>query len=160
MSITPFKILEWTPRYSVHVAMIDGEHQIWFDLVNGLHQAMLVGKGSEILANLLVQITEFTLYHFAHEEELMAAAGYPQIQAHIKEHDELRDTARRFMERFERGEIAMTIELTMFLSQWIRQHTMTTDRRMGEYLSTRGNASPPAARLAQRRDTGRPDRAP
>jgi hemerythrin-like metal-binding protein len=99
---------------------------------------MLVGKGAEILASLLAQMTQYTLYHFAHEEELMAAAEYPQMQAHVRQHDELRETARRFAERFERGEIAMTIELTLFLSQWIRQHTMTTDRQMGEYLNARG----------------------
>ncbi len=131
MLTTPVKILEWTPQYSVHVVTIDREHQMWFDLVNGLHQAMLVAKGSDILATLLAQMTQYTLYHFAHEEELMAAAGYPQMQDHVKQHDELRETARRFVERFERGEIAITIELTLFLAQWIKQHTMTTDLRMG-----------------------------
>jgi hemerythrin-like metal-binding protein len=138
MLTTPVKILEWNPQYSVYVVTIDQEHQMWFDLVNSLHQAMLVGKGSEILATLLAQMTHYTLYHFAHEEELMAAAEYPLMQAHVQQHDELRETARRFVERFERGEIAMTIELTLFLSQWIRQHTMTTDRQMGEYLNARG----------------------
>ncbi len=140
MLTTPVKILEWTPQYSVHVVTIDQEHQMWFELVDGLHQAMLVGKGSEILATLLAQMTQYTSYHFAHEEELMAAAGYPQMQAHVQQHDELRETTRRFVARFELGEIGMTIELTLFLSQWIKQHTLTTDRRMGEYLSARENA--------------------
>jgi hemerythrin-like metal-binding protein len=124
MITTSVKILEWTPQYAVHV------------VTNDLHQAMLVGKGSEILASLLGQMTHYTFYHFAHEEELMAAACYPQMPAHINEHDELREAAKRFVERFERGEIAMTIELTLFLSRWIRRHTMTTDRRMGEYLNS------------------------
>jgi hemerythrin-like metal-binding protein len=150
MSTTPVKILEWTPQYSVQVETIDREHQIWFDLVNGLHQAMLVGKGSEILATLLAQMTQYTVYHFAHEEELMAASGYPEMQDHVQQHNELRETTMRFVERFERGEIAMTIELTLFLSQWIRQHTMTIDRRLGEYLSARGNEPLAAPRLPTR----------
>jgi hemerythrin len=150
MSTTPVKILEWTPQYSVHVETIDREHQIWFDLVNGLHQAMLVGKGSEILATLLAQMMQYTLYHFAHEEELMVASGYPEMQDHVQQHNELRETSKRFEERFKRGEIAMTIELTLFLSQWIRQHTMTIDRRMGDYLSAHGNGPLPAVRLSAR----------
>ncbi len=160
MLITPFKILEWTRKFSVHVATIDREHQIWFDLVSGLHQAMLVGQGTEILATLLAQTTQYTLRHFAHEEQLMTAAAYPEMQVHVRQHDELRETARSFTVRFERGEIAMTIELTLFLSQWMRQHTMTTDRRMGEYLNAHRNASLAAARRPRARIIARPGGTP
>ena len=64
----------------------------------------------------------------------MAASHYPGRQAHIQQHDALHRRAKTLIERFDRGEVTMTIELTLFLSEWIRKHTMTTDRRFGEYL--------------------------
>jgi hemerythrin len=130
------KILEWTPEYAVQVAEIDREHQVWFDVVNRLHAAMLAGKGVEILGVLLAETTRYTSDHFAHEEQLMAAVDYPELRAHVQQHDGLRRQAREFRKRFERGEVTMTIELTLFLSAWIKQHTMTTDRQLGRYLST------------------------
>ena len=137
MSAVKLKILEWTPECAVNVPQIDQEHRIWFGAVNRLHEAMLDGKGKEHLRRVFAKMMQFTLDHFAHEEELMAAERYPGLQAHIQEHDELRSKARAFGERFERGETTMTIELMLCLSVSIKKQIMTTDRLLGEYLSAR-----------------------
>ena len=146
MAVIPLKFLEWTPEYAVHVAEIDRQHRVWFDLVNRLHEAMLAGNGREVLGGLLGETTKYTLHHFAAEENLMAAARYPALQTHVKQHDALRERTNVFVGRFERGESTMTIEFTLFLSEWVRQHTTSADRRLGEYLNTRGSAS---ARLSR-----------
>ena len=136
MSAVQVKILERTAEYTVHVPEIDREHQHWFDVVNRLHAAMLAGEGVKSLAALLVETTRYTIHHFAHEEELMGSKRYPGFKAHIQQHEALRRKARGFVERFEHGETTMTIEFTLFLSEWIRGHVMSSDRRLGEYLST------------------------
>ena len=135
MSVVPKKILEWSPEYSVHVAEIDREHQIWFDLVNRLHEAMLAGKGVELLRTLSREMLKHTFDHFAHEEELMAAVRYPGLPSHLQQHDALRRSARAFMQRYERGEVTITIELMLFLSEWVKLHVTTTDRQLGEYIN-------------------------
>jgi hemerythrin-like metal-binding protein len=84
MSAIPVKILEWTPEYSVHVPEIDREHQTWFSVTNRLHEAMLAGEGTRILATLLAEITQYTLHHFANEEKLMAAVQYAGLRAHVQ----------------------------------------------------------------------------
>ncbi len=138
MPTTAAKLLEWTPEHSVHVPGIDREHQAFFDLLNRLQAAMLEGTGKEILEALLAEVTGYACYHFAHEKELMTTAHYPGLQGHVREHEELRRKALTFQERFERGEVTMTIELTLFLAEWITRHLMTTDRHLGEYLMARG----------------------
>jgi hemerythrin len=135
------KIFEWTPEYSVHDNEIDREHQAWLDGVNRLHQAMLAGKGTEIVGTLLEEMMQYTSYHFAHEARLMAAIQYPEIRAHVQQHNELRRKVGALVERFGRGEATITIELTLFLSEWIKQHILTSDRRLGEYLITSGRAT-------------------
>ena len=138
MSTAPANILEWTPEYSVNVAEIDREHRIWFSVVNRLHAAMLSGKGTKILGPLLAEVTDYTRCHFAHEENLMAAARYPAFREHVQEHKALRQRTQAFTNRFQSGEAAMTIEFTLFLSEWIKGHTMSRDRRLGEYLISSG----------------------
>lgn len=134
MSAPPVKILEWTAEYSVHVPEIDREHQAWFTVINRLHEAMLAGAGSRILATLLADMMQYTLLHFASEEKLMAAIHYAGRRAHLRQHDGLRRRAKAFAERFERGEATLTIELTLFLSEWIKHHTLTTDRQLGDAI--------------------------
>jgi hemerythrin len=137
MSVVPAKILEWSPDYSVPVPEIDREHQNWFDIVNRLHEAMLAGRGAGHLRAIFAESTQFALDHLAHEEQLMAAAHYPALQEHVEQHDELRRRCRAFGERFDGGETTMTIEMMLYLSETIKQHIMTFDRPMGDYLRAR-----------------------
>ena len=121
MSAIPVKILEWTPEYSVHVPEIDREHQTWFSVTNRLHEAMLAGEGTRILATLLAEMTQYTLYHFANEEKLMATVQYAGLRAHVRQHDDLRRRANAFGERFERGEATITIGRTCTRSRFPRR---------------------------------------
>ena len=134
MSTAPSNIMEWTPEYSVHDAEIDREHQFLFGIVNRLHVAMLAGQGAETLGTLLAELAKYTIYHFANEEKTMVAAHYPEMLAHVEQHEGLRRRVSEVKVRFERGEIAITIELMLFLSDWLRNHTMVTDRRLGDYI--------------------------
>jgi hemerythrin-like metal-binding protein len=127
-------MLEWTPEFAVHVPEIDRDHQFQFGLVNRLHEAMLAGQGAEILGTLLAELTKFTRDHFAREEKIMVAMRYPEMPAHVQQHDQIRRRVTEVEARFERGETAITIELMLFLSDWIRNHTMVTDSRLGDYI--------------------------
>ena len=127
-------ILEWTPECAVHVPEIDRDHQFQFGLANRLHEAMLAGQGAEILGPLLAELTKFTRDHFAREEKIMVAMRYPEMPAHVQQHDQIRRRVTEVEARFERGETAITIELMLFLSDWIRNHTMVTDSRLGDYI--------------------------
>jgi len=126
--------MEWTQEYTAHDAGIDREHQVLFGLVDRLHQAMLKGQGTEVLGMLLAELTKFVGNHFANEEKIMAAMRYPEMLAHVQQHDQIRRRMEGVAARFERGETAITIELMLFLSDWLSNHTMVTDRRLGDYI--------------------------
>jgi hemerythrin len=127
-------LLEWTPEFAVHVPEIDREHQFLFGIVNRLHVAMLAGQGAETLGTLLAELSKYTIYHFANEEKTMVAAHYPEMLAHVEQHEGLRRRVNEVKARFERGEIALTIELMLFLSDWLRNHVTITDRRLGDFI--------------------------
>jgi hemerythrin len=41
--------------------------------------------------------------------------------------------AREFADRFESGQNATTLEYLVFLADWVKEHTTTTDRELGQY---------------------------
>ncbi len=141
MSKVPVMILEWTPVLAVHVPEIDREHQMFFDILNRLHQAMLAGKGKEIIKTLIGEVTQYAQDHFAHEEKLMVAVRYPGLREHVQEHNVLRHGVGPFVARVAREEATMTIEFMLYLSNWIKQHIKTADWRLGEYIRTTGGGS-------------------
>jgi hemerythrin-like metal-binding protein len=153
MSTTPLNIPEWSPEDAVGVPEIDREHEMAFDTLHRLHAAMLVGKGREFVRAVFPETVQVALDHFAHEEELMAAVQYPELRAHAAQHDEARRNVGAFAERFASGEITMTIELTLFVAEWLKQHFRIYDRRLAEYLKAHGSAparqpDPPSDKLS------------
>jgi len=67
----------------------------------------------------------------------MQDTHYPEYREHVRQHEELQRKIRLFSERFERGETTMAIELALFISSSIKQHNMTTDQQLIEYLNAR-----------------------
>jgi hemerythrin len=141
MSTITTQISKLSPDYIDHNAEIDRQHQIPFNLLKRLHDAMLLGRGKEILGVILSQAKAHASEHRAYEEKLMADTRYPDYREHIQQHEELQRKTSPFFERFERGETTMTIELSLFISSWTEQHIKTTDRRLLEYLSARRSTS-------------------
>jgi len=140
MSTTAMRISLWSPQYLVHDAEIDRQHQALFEPANRLHEAMLLGKGKEVLAEIVERAKRLVSEHNAYEERLMKDTHYPEYQEHVQQHAELARKARFLLERFECGETTMTIELALFFSPSIKHHVMKHDRRLAEYLNARSSA--------------------
>ncbi len=123
-------LFQWTEAYSVDDPEIDRQHKKLFGYADDLHRAMLSGTGKQILERLLANLVAYTREHFSHEEQLMARIGYPDRDAHVREHVELTRQVTEFQQRFACGQVAMTVEISQFLSQWLKHHISTVDRRL------------------------------
>ena len=129
---------EWTADYAVGVPQIDDEHQQLFALVEKMHQAMIEGKGREFLEDLLMCLVSYTCYHFAHEEQLMERIAYPGYREHRRQHEDLRSRLRPMQDRADSGQETMTIEVMLFLMEWLKTHVTTSDRLIGTFIMTNG----------------------
>jgi hemerythrin len=129
-------IYRWTTDYAVGVGEIDEDHQAEFALAERMHLAMLEGKGKAILEDLLARLVEHTHSHFAHEEQLMERIRYPSYRQHQQEHADLCSKVRAMRDRSASGEKTMTIEVMQFIIDWLKDHTITSDQRFGEYMKT------------------------
>jgi len=126
-------LFEWTEEYAVGVRQIDEEHRRLFALAEAMHMAMIAGKGREFLQTLLAGLLDYTSYHFAHEEALMARVGYPERSKHQRQHEALKARVRELQERAAAGEITMTMEVALFLIDWLKRHTAAADRKIAAF---------------------------
>jgi hemerythrin-like metal-binding protein len=142
MSNTVLKpVYQWLSGYAVGVHQIDQEHQGLFAVAERMHQAMLEGQGKQHLDALLGELLEYTREHFAHEEQLMERIGYPELSEHRRQHAQLRSNVEAMQNRAVSGETTMTIEAMRFLMEWLKRHTVTSDRRIAGYMTERGLSS-------------------
>ena len=132
-------LMQWNDRLSVGVERFDGEHQKLVGMLNELSDAMQAGKGNESLGHILKELVQYTVVHFAHEEEDMDKYGYPDAAEHKKIHRELEGQAADVQKKFEAGASAtLSFEVLNFLKNWLLKHIQVTDKKFGKFLIEKG----------------------
>jgi hemerythrin len=127
-------LLTWSDKLSVQVKQFDDEHKKLIDIVNRLHDAMKVGKGKEVLADVLKSLISYTQNHFAAEEKLMKAKNYPGYEEHKKEHNQLVMQVLDVQKQMQGGVVLSQAVMT-FLKNWLENHIQGTDKKYGPCLN-------------------------
>lgn len=135
------RISRWSANYVIGVEEVDREHQSLFATLDRLDDAIRNGDAADVVTAVIERILDYTIYHFAHEEELMGRIKYPFLDDHRREHNALREQINSMRSRAEKGDPAIGGELLEFLTAWLRCHTTTTDRRIGSYMRSHGLVS-------------------
>ena len=131
-------LITWNDELSVNIKEIDEQHKKWISMLNDLHEAMRIGKGSEKLDDIFDGLVEYTKVHFATEEELLRSNGYPFYSGHKKIHDDMINEVELLQLRHKSGEVALSIDVMNFLKNWLSEHIMMTDKNYGPYLNSKG----------------------
>lgn len=130
-------MLVWSKALSVDVPEMDEQHRRWIDLINQLEWAMTEGRGNDVIEAVSIEVFAFTKVHFADEEALLAARGYPTLEAHKALH-------RAFLAQLETiGKSAglksyRTAQTLNHLKGWLLAHVMEHDKAYGAFLNGAG----------------------
>lgn len=128
----------WKEEYAVGIEAIDQDHRRMLSLVNNLKAAALCRTGEAFERQTLRELVDYTHYHFQREEKLMEEHGYPDLEGHKAQHDQMIIQVDTFMRRYEeRGREALA-EVVEYLKQWMLQHVNGTDRKFVPYLREHG----------------------
>jgi hemerythrin-like metal-binding protein len=131
-------LIAWDQSYSVGVRQCDEQHQKLFSLLNGLHGAMSVGKGSSIIIPIVAELHNYTKTHFSTEEVLMQRTKYHALAAHRAEHQNFVKQVDQFQNHLENGRPVNTIEVMNFVRAWLSDHIQKSDRAYGPHLNASG----------------------
>lgn len=135
------KFVEWSDELSVGVEEIDEQHKVLVGLVNDMHEAIHQRHGSDVVQEILAQLTDYTRVHFAVEESLMRILNYPGYEAHKEKHEVLLSHVVELNEKVKAGKTSIGFELMHFLKVWLTKHIMESDKEYsGHFLSAGANA--------------------
>jgi hemerythrin len=132
--------IQWDPRLSVGVRLIDEQHQELFRRVNALLEAMEKLQGKEIIDRTLAFLGAYVKDHFGAEERLMAQHRYPQAALHKSQHEAFVKTFLELKAEYETkgASNALAVRLNSVVCGWLRQHIGATDRQLGQFLLSKG----------------------
>ncbi len=134
-------LIQWSENLSVRVDTMDAQHKKLIAMINELNDAMKKGKGKEVVGKILDGLVSYTVTHFAAEEKLMAAAGYPKLGEHKAEHQKLISQVSEFQKKFNSGNTAISIDLMTFLTKWLTSHIEQVDKQYGAHMNSKSSAA-------------------
>lgn len=127
-------LLPWSSKLEIGVASMDTQHQRWVQLINELHEAVAQRSNSDTVGRCLDGMMAYTQTHFADEETLLQAAGYPDYEAHKKAHEDFLRRLQHHKDRHAQAHSVLNIEVMMLLSGWLTHHIQEVDRQYSLFL--------------------------
>ena len=122
-------LLVWQAELDTGIDVIDQQHQRIVALINQLAEA----TGRDDQAAVLEELVDYTLSHFAFEEELLEESGYTFGPAHKRVHDMFVRRVGEYRMRFEAGE-DITTELKGMLARWLFNHIRSDDKSYSKHV--------------------------
>jgi hemerythrin len=122
-------VIQWSKELSVDVLEVDRQHQRLIQMINDLNDAMKQRKGAEVLGKTISGLLDYTKTHFAFEEKYFDQFGYVDAPSHKKMHVEFTKRVGDVKEKFEKGQLGVSLEVMDFLSDWLKKHIMGIDKK-------------------------------
>ena len=127
-------LFPWGPKILIGIDEIDNQHKELVKFINQLYKAMKMKRSAKIFKQIITGLTDYTVFHFRHEEQLFKKYHYPETDKHIKEHYNLVSEINEFKDQFEKGKAAVSMELMNFLTDWLKDHILRTDKKYVPFL--------------------------
>jgi hemerythrin len=121
--------LQWTENLSVGIPRMDEHHMKLVELINQVFDAMS-GDATTAVDSVLADLLDYTRYHFAEEEKLLAACSYPDLEEHQAVHRSMVKEVLDMRSRHLTDPASVTASETLdFLSKWLMRHIIGKDLR-------------------------------
>jgi len=103
-------------------------------LLDGLHAAMVRGRGGAVIRAVLEELAEHETVHFAREEALMRRCEYPGLAEQYKRHQQMLGELEELQWRAAAGHLPIAYDTMQTMRRWIRRHMNEEDRRAAQYI--------------------------
>lgn len=118
--------LIWQDDLNTGIDVIDNQHKRIVQMINQLDVAQKSMERTSV-GEVIEEMVDYTLSHFAFEEALMEDAGYTFTSAHRRVHELFIRRVSEYRMRFHAGE-DIADELKHLLSRWLFNHIRSDDK--------------------------------
>lgn len=137
--------IAWDDAMSVGVPVLDADHQRLIRLLNAYVEALENDEGLMVTDSIFAALGDYVQSHFAREEEILAEAGYADLEAHKQAHRDLEARFAALRDSYvlnpdKRAEKAVED----FLIDWLTSHILKTDMRYKDVVAKVAAAHPVA----------------
>jgi len=121
--------MEWNDSFSVGNEKLDRQHKGLIDLVNLLDDEDMTGLALE-------RLKSYVQEHFRDEEQMLEAAGYPELESQKTQHKEFEDWLAQTHQSYVTGSGSRTLreDVQQYLTAWLTEHILNSDKAYASWL--------------------------
>jgi hemerythrin len=134
----------WDPSLDTGIDVIDEQHKRIVDFINELHESASTNNPEQV-SHVLAELINYTVSHFAFEEELLEQHKYPLFIMHKKVHETFIQRINKHKQDHENGK-NIARALSGELQIWLSNHIKNED---ADYVSSL-NIKPPSGGLLKK----------
>ena len=127
---------EFTQEYMTGIGLIDKEHKVLFEILdraNRLVKDYVSGDTYDAIMEILQELKEYTVHHFADEEAYMESIHYQGLEAQKRAHEAFIARIDGIREEDVVENPGAYLESLMeFLIGWLIQHILHADKKIGQ----------------------------
>lgn len=136
------ELLVWNDSFATGVAEIDEQHMILVHTLNEASVKLAEDAGLAQLDRITHDLLAYALYHFETEESLMQEYDYDAGDAdtsarHREQHRAFSAKVVSVRDGIKAGTPIAPADLLAFLNDWLVNHILNTDKRLGEFILAR-----------------------
>ncbi|WP_413206873.1 bacteriohemerythrin [Rhodospirillum sp. A1_3_36] len=123
-------LIVWRDEWDLGIPSMDRDHRILVSLINQIPTALGDAEERVILSSVLNGLWDYTDFHFAREQAVLAAAGYAHGEEHGVRHEDLKAKVRAYVEAYATDPAGVNLaELLDFMEHWLIDHILVEDMR-------------------------------
>jgi methyl-accepting chemotaxis protein len=131
-------LIQWGSQYMLNINLIDSQHKVLVEIINKLYDGFGRHLDKKQMRKIVNELVDYTVYHFGVEEDIFQKIGYKETTEHNLQHKMFVDKIKQFAEEVELGDMAISIDITEFLKNWLINHILKTDKRYVETFKANG----------------------
>ncbi|MFH0728510.1 MAG: bacteriohemerythrin [Pseudomonadota bacterium] len=135
-------MMEWKSEYGIGVDSVDKQHRQLVEMISRLEASSSTDAKNKEMGNALKFLVDYTNQHFSDEEALMIKVNFPEHARHKTLHKNFFQKVMEVLLRVKKGESISPPELIDFLSNWLADHILEEDKKIGDFIADgKGNSA-------------------
>lgn len=131
--------IRWSDDMLTGVAEIDRQHRILVGTLNEAKAKLTNEADDPVFEQVTRDLLAYAIYHFNTEEQLMkeygyAAASLEEAGSHLAAHRNFSEQVVALRNNAREGKQGAREALLDFLTNWLTNHIMTTDKLLGQFI--------------------------
>lgn len=140
--------IQWNDAMQTGVTEMDAQHRILVDTLAEATEKLSGEADARLFDRITRDLLAYAIYHFSTEEKLMQEHGYADAApedaaAHLAQHRQFSQRVVALRDEAANGRHESRDALLAFLRDWLVNHILTTDQRLGRFIRSRPAASQP-----------------